>query len=74
MENNGVLREEMRHKTLIPNVVIRGITLNPNAVAGGEKKRREMEEMEEGRRRGEKWKKWRREEEEEGGLAMKLLS
>ena len=38
----------MRHKTSIPNAVIGGITPNPNTVAGGEKKRREMEQMEEG--------------------------
>ena len=52
MEYNGVLGEEMGHKTRNPNVVARGKTPSPNVVAKGEKERREIKEIEEGRRRG----------------------
>ena len=43
MEYNGVLGEEMGHKTPSPNSLTRGKTPSPNAVVEGEKERREME-------------------------------
>ena len=50
MKYNGVLGEEMGHKTLSPNDVAEGKTPSLNGIARVEKERREMEEMEEGRR------------------------
>ena len=43
MEYNGVLEEEMGHKTPKPNAVIGGKTPSPNTIARGEKEMREME-------------------------------